>query len=256
MGLEFYDDFLGEHSSEVTLQFSGADFEGKFRENLEKLPADWYYRTVPVYYYHNKLGHRSKNPELIDFDNYILFSGCSHTYGVGLENEKTYAYLSAKKLNCDYYNLGLGGTGIDVMFYNVMTWLEKFPKPKFVFLQWTDWTRYLGYIEKTMFNQTSIQPEGHWSVNKNASRVTVIGNEIGYFFSRAMLYHNLIKNKLASLNIPYHYISFLGPDTIKLPETFIFKTPPDKARDNSHFGIETNEIFSDMVVEKYHEILR
>jgi DNA polymerase III alpha subunit len=52
--------------------------------------------------------------EDIDLNNYILFIGCSHTEGIGLELQTTYPYLVSEELKCDYYNLGLGGTGIDV----------------------------------------------------------------------------------------------------------------------------------------------
>ena len=60
----------------------------------------------------NFTGERAQE---IILNNYILFTGCSHTKGVGLALEDTYPYLLAQKLNCDYYNLALGGTGQDVM---------------------------------------------------------------------------------------------------------------------------------------------
>lgn len=256
MGLKFYDNLLGEETAEVNLPYSGADTLQKFCSNLQKMPDDWYYRNRPLDYYHNSQGHRSNNIDKINFDNYILFSGCSHTYGIGLELETTYTYLLSKKLNVDYYNLGLGGTGIDVMFYNVITWLNKFPKPKCVFLQWTDHTRFLGF--RTDGPKPIIQPEGHWSVNPNAVKVCFLGSDNGYFFSRAMIFHKLIQSKLASLGIPYVYVSFLGPDTVKIPENFFHVAGPalDKARDVSHFGIKTNEMYANGLAERYYEVLR
>ena len=67
--------------------------------------------------------------EDIDLDNYILVIGCSQTEGIGLKIEDTYPYLLSKNLNCDYYNLGICGTGIDVLNYNLVTWFTKIKKP-------------------------------------------------------------------------------------------------------------------------------
>ena len=62
---------------------------------------------------YNSFGHRCKEIADLDFDNYVLFAGCSHTVGVGVTVKQSYPYRVAKKLKCDYYNLGLGDCVVD-----------------------------------------------------------------------------------------------------------------------------------------------
>lgn len=239
MPLRFYNDFLGDEFNNCNLAFSGSDHEFIFEENLKKQSNDWYYKNTPINYYHNNLGHRSKDPNNLNFDDYILFSGCSHTYGVGIELEKSYPYLTAQKYNKDYYNLGLGGTGLDVMFYNVSLWLSRYPKPKHIFLQWSDQTRFLG--TRGWSPGLPYTPEGHWSTSDTAKRFCVLGEETGYWPVRTELYYNLLKSRFLELGIGYTFVSFMGPDTVNLPEIFVLASCVDYARDLKHHGNSTNE---------------
>jgi len=85
-----YNDFLGSDNSNITLDFVGGDSKQQFNKNVLTQPIDWYYHDKKLTYSFNNQGHRSKNFKDIDQDNYILFTGCSHTMGIGLELEKTY----------------------------------------------------------------------------------------------------------------------------------------------------------------------
>ena len=120
--MKLYNDFLGSDVSNVAYKFVGGDSNAQFNKNSAAQPSDWYYHNKTLTYSFNNQGHRSKNFENIDQDNYILVTGCSHTMGVGLELEKTYPYIVSKELGVDYYNLAVPATGIDVVEYNLLTW--------------------------------------------------------------------------------------------------------------------------------------
>ena len=106
------------------------DTEENFKKNILTHPELNYYVTNILTYSFNNYGHRCKNVEDVDLDNYILFVGCSYTEGMGLYLEDGFPYILSQKLNCDYYNLGLAGSGIDIQLHNLTTWLLKYNKPK------------------------------------------------------------------------------------------------------------------------------
>lgn len=202
--LSLNNDFIGYHPKEHNVAFSGSDSEELFTKNLKLQPTDWYYRTNPISYVRNINGHRCNEIENIDLDNYILFTGCSHTEGIGIELEKSYAYLLSNKLNVDYYNLAVAGTGTDVVNYNIVTWFAKVKKlPKLLIVQWP---HHLRAIVKSFENPHENTPEpwynyGIWSTkdtnNKNHKEIgnfLMSGENIGYFKSLRTLAKTIVHN--------------------------------------------------------------
>lgn len=177
----------------------------------------------------NSNGHRAKDIKSLDTNNYILFAGCSHTEGCGLEIEEIYTHQLAQHLAMDYYSMGVSGSGCDVMFYNVMMWLHKYEhKPKLVVLQWPFQMRYARLHDDK--NPDHIQTEGSWSKDEHV-QFSIIGEKIGYFPLRTKLYYNMLKQ----LNIPIVNISF--PDyNSKILSDYVKFQEYDKARDNEHLG--------------------
>ena len=109
---------------------------------------------------YNSFGHRCKEIADLDFDNYVLFAGCSHTVGVGVTVKQSYPYRVAKKLKCDYYNLGLGGGGIDAVEHNLLAWFTLYDKPpKYIFCEWPDYARYM----KQLPGYANMTPTGNWT---------------------------------------------------------------------------------------------
>jgi hypothetical protein len=143
----------------MTKFFFQTDTEDLFEKNLKKVSLDWEYRTKPITYKFNKLGHRAIELEELDLNNYFLTTGCSQTQGVGLRLEDTYSHVVSKELNKPYYNLALAGSGNDLIFYNLINWLTIFPnnQPKFILLQWSEDLRY------SIFSKLGAKPFGSWS---------------------------------------------------------------------------------------------
>lgn len=73
----------------------------------------------------------------IDWKNAVVLFGCSHAFGVGVDDENTISYNLSKLLDRQVVNLGMAGTSIFYSFYNSIVLAESFPIPWAVFHLWT-----------------------------------------------------------------------------------------------------------------------
>jgi hypothetical protein len=229
--MKFNNDFIGyPHPNEVR-QFSSTDHEKLLIHNLKKQPNDWHYRNCSITYEINNLGHRCKNIDDINLDNYILFTGCSHTEGIGLELEKTFPYLTAIDLGIDYYNLALGGSGIDVMTHNLMMWILTVKKlPKALIIMWPETTRYTRLQEDATFLRLEL-PSTLYDYSK---KFMVIGDKLNFFETVRCMSKKII-------NAAYTC------KTIHLESSILHGE--DKARDLCHAGILSNRAVADHLVQ-------
>lgn len=227
----FIDDFLGVESAGMTVPFSSGDSMEHYEKNIKIQPKDWIYRTLDVSYSYNKRGHRCKDIEEIDLDNYILFTGCSHTEGVGVRLEDSYPFLVSESLNCDYYNLSMSGTGIDVVEYNLVTWLSKVKqKPKYIFVQWPDHSRfaaaYPGY--KQLLNH------GTWA--EDALPFIAASEYTGLVHARKQVSYKMLKEIMGVPIIDVHFAALTPYAT-----DCIWLRKIDLGRDLVHTGIKSHQ---------------
>jgi hypothetical protein len=240
--MQFNQGFIGYEPNQ-SLEFSGSDREQRFNSNLKSSPNDWYYRTADITYNYNSLGHRSIEPTNLNLDNYILFTGCSHTEGLGLELEKTYPYIISSELQCDYYNLALGGSGIDTMTHNLITWLNhvKTP-PKALVIQWPKDVRFLTIRDNDRVTlhlpKNSLGFSPNIITTGDVPRFMVAGDTIGYFKSKKKLSSMLINNCYRESNIV----------NIEPKELAIF----DYARDMLHCGIVSNDFLAKRILKNFN----
>jgi hypothetical protein len=214
--------------------FSGSDTLENYQKKLQSETVDWYYRDKKISYVRNSLGHRCIDISELDFDNYILFAGCSHTEGIGLELEKTYPYILSKKLECDYYNLSLGGTGIDAMIHNLTVWISRYKKPKLLVVQLPHALRAITISHHPLMGTINIHDDNH-------IEFLLSGDKLNYFNSVL----ELAKIKINSYNIETYYIDATGGKNILEHSAALIKF--DNARDN-HLGIKSHSHLS----EKLH----
>ncbi len=236
--MNFNRHFLG-YSPNQTFYFPPEDSKESYLDNLKNQPDDWYYRHNPVSYTYNEFGHRSKSIDDIDLDNYILFTGCSLTVGTGLALEDTYSYLVADELNIDYYNLALGGSGIDILTYNLITWINYTKKqPKALVIQWPEYTRFALLGEYGMLPQLSASyPDNH-----DVVKFMILGEQLDYFASRKHLNYRLISTLYDCKIIN---VGFEGEKPLDADVRLYIK---DHARDLSHPGIESHKKLSNEIL--------
>ena len=230
--MQYKNDFIGYNDPETIQHFSAGDNEDRYKHNLQSQADDWYYRFNEVTYNINKLGHRSKNIEDIDLDNYILFTGCSHAEGIGLELEKTFPYLTANDLGTDYYNLALGGSGIDVMTHNLMMWIHTIKKlPKALIIMWPQTVRFARLKECGKLLSLEVPS---CATSPDDEEFIVIGDKINFF-------ETVQSNSKKIINAAYTC------KTIHLVSDILQQG--DKARDLCHAGILSNRIVADQLVQ-------
>jgi len=235
--ISLYKGFFGNDATS-TVDFVGSDHENRFKENLNIRSDDWYYRTHKITYSYNSLGHRCKDAEDIDLDNYLLFAGCSHAEGIGLELEKTYPYRIAEMLGCDYYNLALGGSGIDLMTHNLTMWHKYIPKkPKALIILWPHETRFLTTYKGDI--RLNLVSDG----NYKAKRFILAGEDVNFFSARKQFSETLITNL-------YDGCKIIQAGWYKYPKDLPLSLGvSDFARDLVHSGIESNEKFAAEIAE-------
>lgn len=240
--MKFIENFLGGHTISETTEWVGGDLQEQYSENVLNQPNNWYYKNKKITYSFNKYGHRCKDIEDIDLSNYILVLGCSHTVGVGLELKKTFPYLIANELQCDYYNLSLSATGIDVIEYNLLTWLRRVNKsPKAIIIQWPDHTRFASYFP----GHENIVEKGAWTEDIDNMKLIVNSEEVGFFNARKLLTLNLIKN-IATCPV----ISCIFSSQAVFDPYNLYLRRIDKARDLNHAGIKSHKNWAKLLLQE------
>jgi hypothetical protein len=238
--LEFADGLLGYATDRRFELFTGSDSEELLEKNLKEKPSNWYYRTNTISYKRNLNGHRCKNISDVDLNNYILTVGCSHTEGIGLNVENTYSHVLSNKLNTDYYNLGIGGGGIDLIEYNLLTWFSTITKqPKLVVVQWPDLSRYLTKLHK---DDQEIVPVGAWRQERVISNFMIAGSDNNFFHTRQLLSNKLLKN---FIKVPQIHIKMYTND----PVEGILMENIDLGRDGIHYGKDSHEKVAQEIVK-------
>jgi hypothetical protein len=229
--------FIGNENAQTNSQWSSGDNAVNLKKRIQSMPDDWYYRNAKITYNINSLGHRSKEISNLDVNNYILCTGCSHTEGIGMEADKIYPHLLAQKLNCDYYNLAIGATGIDVVLHNLSIWFSTIPKkPKALIIQWPDFTRLT-----TGSTIKNLQPRGLWHNDSDYTNFVNLGIDLEFFEARKLMAHYIVQ----AFQVPTVYFGL--QKVIPFDESTIIEPIIDYARDLGHPGIKSHENFAESI---------
>lgn len=239
--MKFHNGFVGENVTNKVLNFFGTDNIVTLNRNLETATNDWYYKDKEITYSLNDYGHRCKSIQDIDPDNYILFLGCSVTMGIGVELEKSFSYLIAQEKKCDYYNLSLVGTGLDILEHNLVNWFFTIKKkPKYVVLQYPESTRFVSKIP----GFSDLLKCGVWLQTEEHKRFIINSDQSGYFLARSKIISNLINT---IVDVPSIKINLGG---FQKYDNGIICKHLDYARDLLHGGNKTNERVAEQVLDQ------
>ena len=218
-----------------TLLWHGTDSEELYQQNLIKNRSQleqYNWIDQPIAYKFNNHGFRADKFDSIDPS--VVFIGCSHTLGVGLPVESTWAHIVSSKLKLKNYNLGVTGSSNDTAFRLLYYWIEQL-KPSLVIFLSADRTR----LELHM-NNDQIYNLGVWSTG-----FSMIDN-----FTKSWLVNdtnsnmNYLKNTLAIKQLCSEYdIKYLQEDISAIYAI-------DTARDLQHYGKKTNRGIASMFLAK------
>ena len=148
----------------------------------------------------NSRGHRCKELEEINLQNYILFAGDNVGVGWGTPLEETYPYLISKALKIDYYNLSIFNGGLDALKYNLITWYTNIPqKPRAIVIS----NEFLNSFVVSDLNQKKFLP-----CDLSDERVQTLldaGNTTNYFITRQYFADKLIASAIKN---PIYQVEF------------------------------------------------
>lgn len=223
-----------------TFKWCGSDHYENYKVRLEKNP-NWEFANEDIRYSLNDYGHRCRVTSEINFNNYILFLGCSHTMGVGLKLEDTFPFIVSQKLELDYYNLSMGASGPDIVFYNLIAWLNKFPRPKFIVFQHPHFLRCTLRFKDT----EDYIPIGINYCDEDQRDFLVQSDKINYFESQS----TMIDQVLETFKIPVLRL-YVPMGSNENNVNRLYHRQVDSARDN-HFGKITHQNTADTLVDAY-----
>jgi len=261
MAFKVYDNgFLGYHETSIYERFSGTDTKLEFLKSIEKFGKEWYYADLSkVGYKRNENGHRSNSLNSLNKNNYILVTGCSHTEGIGLEEDKRYGNLLANYLGTDFYNLALGGSGQDAVFFNLLNWKFTVKEdPKLIIYQLPNDARFLRHISiherEVDYEPCTISSQDIHYLDK----FLFLGDteEVNYWESKKTL---IMRNINKMFDCPIITINFrhniknkaISPLLSKNDLTWDFI---DTARDDRHPGIKSNADITQKIINLYKSL--
>lgn len=236
---QLYDNgYIGEDISNTEISWRGGqDSEVLFLETLKSSthPDTEYYRNKKekLTYTFNQYGHRCKNIDEIDLNNYILFFGCSHTEGTGNYIEDTFPYIVSQKLSMDYYNLGLRSSGVDVQLHNLFVWVTRNKLPNYLIWQWPPEPRIPVILKNKKIRQL-----GSWCTDEEEISLLYNAQKLKYCSAKRYMVSSILKN----LNIPVIEINVDSN-----PGVFFYQKI-DSARDVFHYGPKSNLKLSNTIV--------
>jgi len=218
-----------------TLLWHGTDSEELYQKNLIKNRSqlkqyNWIDR--PIAYKFNSHGFRADEFESTDPG--VVFIGCSHTLGVGLPVESTWAHRVSTELKLKNYNLGVGGSSNDTAFRLLYHWIEQL-KPSLVVFLSADPTRIELHMDNDQIFDLSVWPIGFpmidnftksWLINGTNSNMNYLKNTLA------------IKQLCCERNVKY------------VQENVSAICAIDKARDLQHYGEKTQRGIASMFLNK------
>ena len=105
----------------------GLDNQQIYEKNCLSQPVDWHYHKNVINYTLNSHRYRTAEFNQIDWKNSIVIFGCSHTFGIGIDDDDTISSNLSKITNVPVINMGIGGTSIAFSFYNNLILFDAMP---------------------------------------------------------------------------------------------------------------------------------
>ena len=230
------------HFKNKELPWLISDHKFKYDENLEKNRDQLEkYNWIDRYFTYKFNSHGFRSEEF-SCDDSIMFFGCSHTVGIGLPLEDTWAYQIAQSVNLKRFNLSIGATGPDTAFRLANHYIPQI-KPKIVV-----------YVEP---------PPGRFALVSADNNIYDFNFFNGIVYSPLSQFKNFyehwisleenleihsLKHKLAIQALCQQYnIKFVFAESDTEMEVL------DYARDLSHSGIESNKYFAEIILNRINQ---
>ena len=193
----------------------------------------------------------------------VVILGCSHTYGVGLEPNETWAHHvsqhNTKQLR--YWNLGQPGASADHIV-RILYGSEKLIFPEIIIVCWPFWSRrekLHTYAQSLMSHDEELKNENeHTDKNnflKNLFLVEKYAEKNNCKTFHCFAQDNYAKH-IKGLNVLDHYtIKNCWPYWDKFEQRKLH-AQPSLAADGKHYGIEHHKRFAKLFVDYFGKKLK
>lgn len=188
-----------KYPQQTVTNFLGSDDEEKLKENLKKLPDTWKYSTEIITYTLNSNGYRTKQLDSIDWNNSVLILGCSCVFGTGINESDTISSILQEEINTPVINLGMGGTGADFQYGNLLRLKQNNIEPKKIIVLWPNPNRFMYYTGKDIVDTCLIGNMDFSNTNLKSAKPDYT---LGYFLNEKHWIYNF-EQIVQSANILY-----------------------------------------------------
>ncbi len=193
----------------------------------------------------------------------VVVLGCSHTYGVGLEDNQHWVHFlsqhNTERLR--YWNLGQPGASADKVV-RILYGCEKLIDPKIIIVCWPFWSRrekLHTYAESQTSNNEELKHENE-QTDKNNFLKNVFFVEKYAEKNRCKTFHCFAQESyhehIKELNVLEDYtIQNCWPYWDKFTQREQFNEP-SLAADGEHYGVEHHQRFAKLFVDYFGPKLR
>jgi hypothetical protein len=217
-------------------------------------------------YQKNSLGYRSDEFKKNHDGLHILFSGCSATYGEGLEEneiwaKQVYEKISSNQPTSGFYNIAVPGMGIIYIVFHIFKYINNFNKPDIIFINFPTSGRFLSYDKKK---------KQHYYENFYANTQRVANNLLEIIPVLEYQYLYMLEQYCKDSGIMLIYgtwgkgyefkndttlKSFIDIDVEKKIVNYLNNNIIEKsdllARDNMHYGPIYHKLWAEMMYNEY-----
>jgi hypothetical protein len=156
--------------------------------------------------YHFRTNH---NFNALKDNEFILATGCSHTFGLGIDESSRWSNQLEKQLNIPVVNLGVAGSDIQTVIGNVCAYIANFNKPKAIVIQIPELTRYSYLLSNGILQCRSYYWAHSWTHPSGykliVTKIDLQGADYHVNQEVAIQQLVLLQTVMASLNIPIVY---------------------------------------------------
>lgn len=142
----------------------------------------------------------------------ILFSGCSVTFGEGLEKEETWPWMVYSKIKestevSGYFNLAMPGTSLALIIMRLFKYFNEFGNPDVIFLNIPPMTRFLSIIDDENGDRNVV------TAMMDEQQLAKKGQQDSIFFAKAINFelYNMLDLYCKNANIKLISFSWLKP---------------------------------------------
>lgn len=210
----------------------------------------------------NKDGYRCNDFIKAHNGKHIVFSGCSVTWGSGLNIEETwthklYTKISNKEKCSGYFNLAIPGSSIMLQIVTLFKYFKTYGNPDIIFINFPDPLRFFDYSKNNKIIDAIYKDDA-------LEFLSLICYQYYFMLEQYCISNNIklfsftwdSKTKEYPLNIFKTFYQISNDETLKFVFNFIQNNKGDNlefARDKSHFGVAYHEYWSTIMYEKYLE---